>query len=96
MANTFKNGTMAVTTTPTSIYTCPAATQAVIHAVYITNVDGINQADATIELYDGSKTTSFKIGMNLPIPVKSTLVLSNFLILPVPERLPPLDSNITA
>ena len=74
MANTFKNVASAVTTVSTSIYTCPAATQAVIHAIYITNVDGTNQADTTIELYDSSQTTAFKIGMNLPLPVKSTLV----------------------
>jgi len=74
MANLFKNAAKAVTTSPTSIYTCPVATQAVIHAIYITNVDGTNQADATIELYDSSQTTAFKVGMNLPLPIKSTLV----------------------
>ena len=74
MANTFKNAAKAITTIPVSIYTCPAATTAVIHAIYITNIDGTNQADATIELYDSSQTQSFKIGMNLPVPVKSTLV----------------------
>ena len=69
MSNTFKNAAKAITTTPVAIYTCPAATTAVIHAIYITNVDGTNQADTTIELYDSSQTTSFKVGMNLQVPL---------------------------
>jgi len=74
MANTFKNAAKAITTTSVAIYTCPANATAVIHAIYITNVDGVNQAETTIELYDSTQTTAFKVGFNLPLPIKSTLV----------------------
>ena len=48
MANTFKNAGVAVGNSATTIYTAPGSTTGVIHAVYISNVDGSN--DATIDL----------------------------------------------
>ena len=49
MANTFKNAGVAIGTSNTTLYTCPASTTTVVHAVYISNVDGTN--DATCLLY---------------------------------------------
>ena len=46
MANTFKNAAAAVGTSRTDIYTCPGATAAVIHSVYLSNVDGVSSVDA--------------------------------------------------
>jgi len=51
MANTFKNAGIAIGTSRTTLYTCPAATQTVIHALYISNVDGVNDADVTVVLH---------------------------------------------
>ena len=48
MANTFKSAATGSNTELTPFYTCPAATTAVVHAVYLSNVDGTN--DATIDL----------------------------------------------
>ena len=39
---------VAIGNTNTTLYTCPAATTTVVHAVYISNVDGTN--DATVDV----------------------------------------------
>ena len=48
MANTFKSAATGSSATLGAFYTCPAATTAVVHAVYLSNVDGLN--DETISL----------------------------------------------
>jgi len=48
MANTFKSAASGSTTTIQTLYTCPAATSGVVHAVYLSNIDGTN--DATVNL----------------------------------------------
>jgi len=48
MANTFKSAATGSTTTLTTLYTCPASTTSVVHAIYMSNIDGIN--DATIDI----------------------------------------------
>jgi len=75
MANAFKNAGAAVAASRTDIYTCPAATEAVIHAVYLSNVDGVSSVDATVEVYDSSAATYYHVGKTLPVPADSTLVL---------------------
>ena len=50
MANTFKNAAVAIGNTNTTVYTCPASTSAVVHAVYISNVDGTNDVQGTVSL----------------------------------------------
>ena len=50
MANAFKNAGAAIGTSRTDVYTCPASTEAVVHAVYLSNVDGSASVDATIEV----------------------------------------------
>ena len=75
MANTFKNAAKAVGNTNTTLYTCPAATTAVIHAVFISNVDGTN--DATIDLFvtDNSQGGDFHIMKTVNVPADSSLVI---------------------
>ena len=48
MANTFKSAVTGSSTSVGAFYTCPVATTAVVHAVYLSNVDGVN--DETINL----------------------------------------------
>ena len=75
MANTFKNAGVQISTSRTTVYTCPSATQSVIHALYISNVDGTNSVDVDIEVtVDGGSTYRY-IGKTLPVPADSTLVL---------------------
>jgi len=73
--NVFKNSGVAVLATSTDLYTCPVSTAAVIHALYLSNIDGINPANVTIKVYDSSVTTEYTVGLNLPVPAQSTLVL---------------------
>ena len=48
MANIFKSAATGSTTTLTTLYTCPVSTTGVVHAIYLSNIDGTN--DATIDL----------------------------------------------
>ena len=75
MAEKFINKGVAVGSASTDLYTCPASTSAVIHALYISNVDGVNPSTVTIEVYDLSEASTFKVGYKLPIPAQSTLIL---------------------
>jgi hypothetical protein len=77
MANSFKNAGVAVGSTRTTLYTCPAAKEVVIHALYVSNVDAAN-LDATVDIevtVDGG-TTYFHIGKSLVVPNDATLVLN--------------------
>ena len=75
MANTFKNAGVAIGTTDTTLYTAPAGTTGIIHAIYISNVDGTN--DATIDLFvtDTSAGSDFYIMKTVDVPADSTLVI---------------------
>ena len=48
MANTFTSAATGSRTDLLTLYTCPAATTAVVHAIYLSNVDGTN--DATVNV----------------------------------------------
>jgi hypothetical protein len=74
MANTFKNAGIQVGTSRTTLYTCPASTTAVIHALYISNVGNVS-ATADIEITIDGGTTYRYIGKGLEIPDDSTLIL---------------------
>ena len=87
MANTFKNKGLAVGNSRTDIYTCPASTTAVLHSIFISNIDGVNSADCTIEVYDNSATAYYHIGKTLPVPADSTLVLDKPVNLEASDKL---------
>ncbi len=76
MANTFKNAATGSDTTINKFYQCPAATTAVVHAIYVSNVDGSN--DATINLtVSGSANFSTRrhIAKTVNVPADSTLII---------------------
>lgn len=76
MANTFVNaGTALSTTNRTTLYTAPAATQSIIHALYLANTDGVNSVDVTVEATVDGGTTYIKVLNTVPIPADSSLVL---------------------
>jgi hypothetical protein len=75
MANTFKNAGIAVGTSRTTLYTSPANTQTIIHALYVSNIDGVNDANVTIEITVDGGTTYRTIGKTVPVPADSTLIL---------------------
>jgi hypothetical protein len=75
MANTFKNQGAALTTGGAVVYTAPAATTAIIHSCYISNIDGTNSADVTIKARATSGDTYYHVAKTIPVPADSTLVL---------------------
>jgi hypothetical protein len=73
MANSFKRAVSAsVGTSAVSVYTCPAATEAVMHAIYIGNKSG---GAITVDVQVDVGATLYSIGTNLPINSGGTLVL---------------------
>ena len=78
MASTFKNAGLDVGTTDNSsnnLYTCPSATTAVIHALYISNLSSTNVANVDVKITIDGGTTFRHIGKQLEIDVNNTLVL---------------------
>ena len=76
MANTFKNTTAVVSTAnaDTYLYTSPAATTTVVHAVFISNTgDATIQID--VKLLDASAETTSSIVTNAPITPGGTFIL---------------------
>jgi len=73
--NTFKNAGVAIGTSRTTVYTTPAATQSVIHALYISNVDGVNDASVTVEVTVDGGTTYRHIAKTVSVPADATLLL---------------------
>ena len=76
MANTFKSAASGSTTTIQTLYTCPAATSGVVHAIYLSNVDGTN--DATIDIsISGSANfdTRRYLLKTVEVPADSTVVI---------------------
>ena len=75
MANTFKNAGVAIGTTDTTLYTAPAGTTGIIHAIYISNVDGTNDASVDITITDTSAGQTYHIMKTVEVPADSTLVI---------------------
>ena len=76
MANTFKSAASGSTTSIQTLYTCPAATSGVVHAVYLSNIDGTN--DATVNLsVSGSANFDDRryILKTVDVPADSTVVI---------------------
>lgn len=75
MANSFKNSGVAITTSRTTLYTCPANTTAVITGLFVSNVDGTSNADVTIEATVDGGTTYIHVGKTLSVPADSTMIV---------------------
>jgi len=76
MANTFKSAATGSTTTLTTLYTCPVSTIGVVHAIYLSNIDGTN--DATIDLaISGSANfdTRRYLLKTVDVPADSSIVI---------------------
>ena len=76
MANTFKSAATGSSSTLGAFYTCPAATTAVVHAIYLSNVDGTN--DATIDIsISGSQYFQDRkyLLKTIDVPADSTVVI---------------------
>ena len=76
MANTFKSAATGSRTDLLTMYTCPAATTAVVHAIYLSNVDGTNDASVSISV-SGSANFDHRsyILKTVDVPADSTVVV---------------------
>ena len=70
---TGKTAVMAVTTSATAIVTNPAASGKVfkVNALYVSNVDGTNNAELTVDIYRSS--TAYHIAKTVNVPADATL-----------------------
>lgn len=67
----------ALTTSSADILTNSAASGKVfkVNSVYVSNVDGTNNATVNVLFYDASATTSFYLADAIVVPAASTLVI---------------------
>lgn len=63
------------TTLTTDILTCSSDKLIKINSIIVSNIDGTNNADATVYFYDNSATTRYALASAVTVPAKSTLVL---------------------
>ena len=78
MANTFKVHNAALgTTADTAVYTCPAATTAVVILCQVTNIDGSNAGILNMTHYDSSTTTQRHLASTISIPSDSCLLYTS-------------------
>ena len=76
MANTFKSAATGSTTTLQPVYTCPASTTGVVHAIYLSNVDGTNDATVNIAISGSANfDTRRYLLKTVNIPADSTVVI---------------------
>ena len=76
MANTFTSAATGSRTDLLTLYTCPAATTSIIHAIYLSNVDGTNDATVNVAV-SGSATfqTRRYLLKTVDVPADSTVVI---------------------
>ena len=76
MANTFKNAATGSNTTINAMYTCPGGTTSVVHAIYLSNVDGTSSATINLSVSGSANfTTRRYILKTVEIPADSTVII---------------------
>ena len=76
MANTFKSAATGSRTDLLTMYTCPGATTAVVHAIYLSNIDGTNDATVSVAISGSANfTTRRYILKTVDVPADSTVVI---------------------
>ena len=76
MANTFKSAASGSTTTIQTLYTCPGSTSGVVHAIYLSNIDGTNDASVSLSISGSAyfKTRRYLL-KTVDVPADSTVVI---------------------
>lgn len=62
-------------TATTDILTCGANKVLKINSIIVSNVDGTNDADATVYFYDSSAAARYALAYTITVPADSTLVI---------------------
>ena len=68
-----KTDVLAVPTTATAITTCAANKIYKINSLVIANIDGVNAADITVDLFRSS--VAYRIASTITVPADATLVV---------------------
>ena len=68
-----KTDVLSVTTTVTAITTCAADKVCKINSLVVANIDGVNVADITVELFRGG--VGYRIASTVTVPADATLVV---------------------
>lgn len=59
----------------TDVLTCPADKVLKINSIIVANVDGENDADASVYFYDSSETARYALAHTISVPADATLVV---------------------
>ena len=88
MANTFKSAATGSRTALTTMYTCPSATSAVVHAIYLSNVDGTNDATVSVAISGSANFQTRRFILKaVDVPADSTVVIEKPINLGVGDKL---------
>ena len=76
MANTFKSAATGSRTDLLTMYTCPGGTTAVVHAIFLSNVDGTNDATVNVAISGSANfNTRRYLLKTVDVPADSTVVV---------------------
>jgi len=76
VANTFKNAATGSNTSITTLYTAPGGTTSVVHAMYLSNVDGTNDATINISISGSANFSGRKYLLKtVNVPADSTVII---------------------
>ena len=88
MANTFTSAATGSRTDLLTLYTCPVATTAVVHAIYLSNIDGTNDATVNVSISGSANFTDRRyILKTVDIPADSTVVVEKPINLSAGDKL---------
>ena len=76
MANTFKNASLAVTSSNQTMYTNSSGGTALILTLRVTNIDGATDDTVTAQIYDNSASAATKIASTITVPADSSIELA--------------------
>ena len=80
MANTFKSAATGSRTDLLTMYTCPGGTTAVVHAIFLSNVDGANDATVNVAVSGSANLSATQekrryILKTVDVPADSTVII---------------------
>ena len=76
MAQTFKSAASGSTTSIQTLFTCPVSTTAVVHAMYLSNVDGTNDATISVMVSGSANFDDRRFLLKtVEVPADSTVVI---------------------
>tara|TARA_R100000008_G_C3527791_1_gene137537 strand:- start:27 stop:395 length:369 start_codon:yes stop_codon:yes gene_type:complete len=72
-------GRALTTSLTTALVMNPASSGKVfkINSIIVSNVDGTDNADVSMEFYDATNTTAFRLASTVTVPADSTLIVSD-------------------